>query len=278
MRTSDWQRQAKISKRNLGNSLDRFRREHGHRFVAELRAEHVEALMAQKIDTPAAANGLLKLIRRLCRFALRREFIRRDPTFGVKPFKTNADGYHVWTDAEIERFESFHGIESLAVRALRLALYTGAARQDLAAMGRQNVRGSRIGYRRGKTDGEVDLPIMPELDEVLSFVPADQLLFMTWGDGRPYKPETFGNWFHEQCVAAGLPHCPLHGLRKAGATRLANAGATEFEVMAFLGHKTPNEARTYTKKANRTTLGDSGMAKLRNVSNPIERLDNHRRK
>jgi hypothetical protein len=51
-------------------------------------------------------------------------------------------------------------------------------------------------------------------------------------------------------------------LRKAGATRLANVGATEFEIMAFLGHRTPAEARTYTKKASRRTLGDSGMKKL----------------
>ena len=45
-----------------------------------------------------------------------------------------------------------------------------------------------------------------------------------------------GNWFHDQCVAAGLPHCSSHGLRKSGATRLGNAGGTELEIMAFLGH------------------------------------------
>jgi hypothetical protein len=52
--------------------------------------------------------------------------------------------------------------------------------------------------------------------------------------------------------------------------------------MAFLGHRTTDEARTYTKKANRATLADSGMEKIRakreqNLSNPIGRLDNHRR-
>ncbi len=29
-----------------------------------------------------------------------------------------------------------------------------------------------------------------------------------------------------QCAAAGLPHCSAHSVRKAGATRLANVGAT----------------------------------------------------
>jgi integrase len=28
------------------------------------------------------------------------------------------------------------------------------------------------------------------------------------------------------CKKAGLPHCSIHGLRKAAATRLANAGCS----------------------------------------------------
>ena len=278
IRTPDWQRQAKITRRNASYNLDRFRIAHGARMIREMRPQHVEAILAKMADRPAAANKLLKLIRRLCRLAIRRGVIGIDPTLGVKPYKMNPDGYHVWTDDEIKQFEKHHGVTSMAVRALRLSLYTGAARQDVAAIGRQNVRGSRIAYRRGKTGGEVDLPIMRDLSAVLALVPSDQMLFLTWGDGRPYKPESFGNWFRDQCIAAKLPHCSIPGLRKSGATRLANAGATEFEVMAYLGHKTPNEARTYTKKANRATLGNSGMAKLEIMSNQVTRLDKRRRK
>ncbi|PLW78638.1 hypothetical protein [Cohaesibacter celericrescens] len=39
-------------------------------------------------------------------------------------------------------------------------------------------------------------------------------------------------------------------------------------VMAYLGHRTQQEARKYVQKANRTRLGDSGMAKFENLSNP----------
>lgn len=276
MRTPEFTAIGPVYKRNLLLEMERFRREHGERMVAELRPKHVEALIAKKWATPAAANKLLKLIRRLCRFAVRREVIAADPTYGLKGFKTNPDGYHTWTDAEIAQFEAHHGVESKAVLALRLMLYTGAARQDAAAIGRQNVKGRRISYRRHKTGGEVDIPIHPDLATVLANVPADQMLFITHGKGRGYNPATFGNWFHDMCKDAGLPHCAPHGLRKAGATRLANAGATEFEIMAFLGHRTPAEAKTYTKRANRAKLGDSGMEKLINASNPVERLDNHR--
>jgi len=112
------------------------------------------------------------------------------------------------------------------------------------------------------------------LADELCQLPADQMLFFTHGkDARPYKPDTLGNWFADQCRAAGLTGCSLHGLRKAGATRLANAGATPDEIRAYLAHKTNQEGVTYTKKADRARLADSGLARLSGV-NPEQKLSN----
>lgn len=279
--TPDFQKIGRIYKRNLSLEIERFRRAYGHLPFAALRPDHVERIIARKAETPAAANKLLKLIRRLCRFAIRRQWLASDPTVGVKLYTTNPDGYYTWTDADIARFEAHHGQDSKAVLAMRIMLFTGAARQDAAAMGWQNVKGDRIEYRRHKTGGDVSLrlELMPELVEALSRTPRDSMLFITHGKGRGYNPNTFGNWFKGLCRAAGLPaNANTHGLRKAGATRLANAGATEFEIMAFLGHKTPDEARTYVRAANRQTLADSALQKRLSMSNLVERLDIHRRK
>lgn len=157
-------------------------------------------------------------------------------------------------------------------------LCTGASRQEAARMGRQNIQGDRIAFRRGKTGVEADLPILEELAAELASVPAEHMLFLTHSNGRPYKPETLGNWFRDRCDDAKLKHCAAHGLRKAGATRLAERGATEFEVMAFLAHATPKEAGRYVKAARRGRLADSGMARLgakreQNVSNLTLGLD-----
>lgn len=283
-RSPKWNKLAPLSQRNLGNEFDRFSRDYGKRHVATLRTEHVEAIIARKSDTPAAANRLLKLIRRLCRFAIRKKLISVDPTLDVERYAENPDGFHTWSEQEIEHFEAHHGTGSKAVLALRLILNTGAARQDVVGLGWQNVRDGRIAYRRGKTGGDVDLPMLDELLEVLRDLPRDRLLFLTHTGDRRYQPTSFGNWFHDQCVAAGLPHCSAHGLRKAGATRLGDAGASELEIMAFLGHTTPDEARTYVKKFNRKRLGDTGMEKVarakreQTLSNRVERLDTRRRK
>lgn len=62
-----------------------------------------------------------------------------------------------------------------------------------------------------------------------------------------------------------------------GAARLAEAGASEYEVMSFLGHRSAKVASRYVAAANRAKLADSGMAKLGaetgNLSNPPARLD-----
>lgn len=278
-KTPTWSKLAPITRTNRWNDFERFRREYGTALVRDLRTDHVEKLLAKKASTPSAANHLLKLVRLLCRFALKRKLISSDPTIGVEKYAENQDGYHTWTSDEVDRFITHHGAGSKPALALALMLNTGAARQDVIGLGWQNIRDGRISYRRKKTGGDVDLnlELMPDLVAMLEELPRDRLLFLAWGEGaRAYTPAGFGNRFRDWCVKAGLPQCSAHGLRKAGATRLAEAGATEFEIMSFLGHATTDEARTYTKRANRAKLADSGMQKLLRLPNPSKKLDNLR--
>jgi hypothetical protein len=70
---------------------------------------------------------------------------------------------------------------------------------------------------------------------------------------------------HDQtalAVPALLPQCNCHGLRKIGAVRAAEAGASEHELMAMFGWDDANMARVYTRKAAQKKLAASGAAKL----------------
>ncbi|WP_061975999.1 tyrosine-type recombinase/integrase [Aureimonas sp. AU20] len=275
-----WSKLAKITRTNQWNDFQRFRQEYGTAMVRDLRSDHVEKMLAKKASTPSAANHLLRTVKLLCRFAVKIRLIEADPTASVERYAENPDGFHTWTTLEIGQFIEFHGAASKPALALELMLSTGAARQDVIALGWQNIRAGRIAYRRHKTGGEVDLnlSLMPDLSTLLEDLPRDRMLFLSWGAGRPYTAAGFGNRFREWCSKAGLPHCSAHGLRKAGATRLAEAGATEFEIMSFLGHRTTDEARTYVKRANRAKMADAGMRKLLGVSNQVVGLDKHRSK
>ena len=82
--------------------------------------------------------------------------------------------------------------------------------------------------------------------------------------GKPITVGGFGEHFRKWCDAAGLPkHCAAHGLRKGASRLLAEAGATDREIMAITGHTTVNEVTRYTRAVDRKRLAESAMAKRR---------------
>jgi hypothetical protein len=79
----------------------------------------------------------------------------------------------------------------------------------------------------------------------------------TWletASGKPHSSNSFGNKFKSWCVKAGLPQCDHHGLRKIGAVRAAEAGASEHELLAMFGWDDASMARVYTRKAAQKKL------------------------
>ncbi len=250
-----------IRKTTLRRELEWLRIQAGHVPYKMMEVRHVEALMARKTG-PVAANTVKKNLSMLFNFASKNDWYKGNPAKFADARKENADGYHTWTEEEIDQFLAHHGPGTDARLAAMLVLNTGASRQDVCALGWQSIKRNRISYKRGKTGVGNDLPILPELATELANVPKDRMIFLATRTGTARDPAAFGNLFADWVKEAGLSGCAVHGLRKAGATRLADAGAAEFEVMSYLAHSTPKEAARYTKKASRSRLGDSGMAKL----------------
>jgi integrase len=109
-----------------------------------------------------------------------------------------------------------------------------------------------------KTGAELELAVHRKLREVLDGWPREHVVVLR------RSPESLGNLMAEAISAAGLPtRCVLHGLRKAAARRLAEAGATPHEIAAITGHKTLQEVARYTKKVEQRGLAVAGIAKLR---------------
>ena len=65
----------------------------------------------------------------------------------------------------------------------------------------------------------------------------------------------FSEQFRKWCDEAGLSRrCTVHGLRKAGCRRLAEAGASANEIAAWSGHLTLREVERYTRAADQLRL------------------------
>ena len=86
--------------------------------------------------------------------------------------------------------------------------------------------------------------------------------FLVTEYGKPFTAPGFGGWFRARCDAAGLPNCSAHGLRKAGAARAAENGATVHELMAIFGWLSLKEAERYTAAAERRHLARNASALL----------------
>ena len=70
----------------------------------------------------------------------------------------------------------------------------------------------------------------------------------------------------EKIDAAGLPaRCVTHGLRKAAARRLAEAGCSANEIASITGHVTLEEVARYTRAADQKKLAREAMSKLPNA-------------
>src|SRR5262249_10802532 len=86
------------------------------------------------------------------------------------------------------------------------------------------------------------------------------------GFGRPFEGSGFSHWFRDACDQAGLPHCSPHGLRKAAARRLAEAGCTAHEIGAITGHASLAELVRYTRAADQRRLAEAAIATTSNSS------------
>ena len=243
--------------------IDQICRDHGDKRAADMRREHVVKLMAVRAEQPGAANGLRMALRVMMKHAVAIGLRADDPTRDVRAIRVKTDGHHSWTDNEIEQFEQHHPVGSRAHLALALLLHTGQRRGDVIRMGAQHARGGILTVKQEKTGIELAIPIHADLERALAASPSGHLTFLTTKYDRPFTAIGFSNWFRHQCDAAGLPHCSAHGLRKAAARRLAEAGCTPHEIGAITGHVSLAELARYTKAVDQRRLAEVAMAKTR---------------
>lgn len=245
------------------NIIDRLCAEHGDKRATLMHREHVVRLIAARADKPRTANALRRSLRALMQHAVEIGMRADDPTRDVRAIAVRGDGYHTWTEAEISQFERHHPVGSRARLAFALLLYSGQRRSDVVRMGRQHFSDGALFVRQQKTGREVWIPVHPALAAIIAETPAGNLTFLVTDQGKPYSAAGFGNWFRDQCRAAGVHGCSAHGLRKAAARRLAEAGCTANEISAITGHTSLREVARYTEAADRRTLAAAAMAKVK---------------
>lgn len=262
-RSANFQTLGPITKSTYRNEIEKFRRKHGEKPVDLLDRRGVKALINAKADRPGAANKLLRTVRMLMRFAIEEDMRKDDPTALIKRLKVPGDGFIAWGEEHIAKFEKRHKEGTKARLALALLLYTAQRRGDVVRMGRKNLKDGRVCVTQRKTGTYLEIPAHPKLTKALLSAPVGPETFLVTEWGKAFTDAGFGNWFADRCREAGLGKgYNAHGLRKAAARRLAEAGCTTLEIMAITGHKNIAEVERYTRAASQIRLAGAAMARI----------------
>ena len=249
-------------------TIDRICEKHGKKPYSLLEPRHIRMFRDEKADRPGSANNDLKVFKQLFAFAVEYDLATNNPAKDVPYFKASSEGFHSWTPEEVKQFENHFSIGTKARLAFSLLLYTGQRRSDIVKFGTKHMEDGWLSFTQEKNrirkPVKLSIPILPELQHVLDKSATGQTAFLLTEFEKPFTANGFGNWFRKRCDEAGLPKCSAHGLRKAGATRAAENGATDQQLMAMFGWVTSKQVRHYTRAANQKTLAEGGMKLLSN--------------
>lgn len=244
-------------------------KESGHVQFSKITRKHIREAMDRRAATPHAANNFLVAMNIVFRWALDHELIAINPCEGVRPLSAKIEGHHTWAEDEVAQYRQKHLVGTVPRLALDLLLFTGLRRSDVFRVGRQHVKDGVLSIRMEKTGNSVHIPIFPELQRSIDATATGDLVFLTTARGTPFSSaSSFGGWFRKMCDEAGLKNCSAHGLRKAGATMAANAGATPHELMAMYGWSRLAMAEIYTREADRKRLARGAAERIANRMTP----------
>ncbi len=229
---------------------------------------HVRQLRDMKAAKPEGANFRLKQISALYAWAIKNDLATVNPAEKVEKLGGGSDGYYTWTDQDVETFEAVWPIGSRPRLAMAIMLYLAVRRSDAVQIGKKHESKDGLSVTfaqfKGRKRGAkvLTLPILPPFRELLDASALGRTTWLEIAFGKPYSVAGFGNTFKDWCREADLPQCTSHGLRKIGAVRAAEAGASEHELMAMFGWEDADMARVYTRKAAQKKLAASGAAKV----------------
>jgi integrase len=234
--------------------------------VASIDREAVLALRDRLAARPRQADWMLQVLRLLLNFALDRPSrfgLTHNPAARFRRiWAPSPDANRPWTAAELDAVLA--GAAPPIALAVALGAFTGQRLGDVLRMTWTAIRGARIALRQGKTGEDLTIPLHARLRALLAGEKRRAVTIVAGVRGRPLSASGFQTlWQRERRrlgFAAGLT---FHGLRHLLAQLLAEAGASEEEIGAVLGHRTSPMIRHYTRRARRGKLAAAALGRIK---------------
>ncbi|WP_235891512.1 tyrosine-type recombinase/integrase [Thalassobius litoralis] len=220
-------------------------------------------------DRPGAADNLIKTIRAVYEWSIERGEIAHNPAAGIAAInKRPKGGATPWTPDDLLRFREVHPKGSTPYLWLTLQAFTACRIGDAIWLGRSNekLHNGRIYLEwqpRKKGSAPVSIPMLEPLYEATRSATVVGPAYILTQRGTPYKTaESLRNQVRKWCDAADLKDKSSHGIRKAMAGLMAEAGCSQHQIMAVMAHTQAKTSEIYTKGAERRLLAADGIAAL----------------
>lgn len=231
----------------------------------DLGAAGVRHIIAQWGAKTGQADNTVKALRAAYE---RMQWTDSNPCAGIKKVHKSRGGAVPWSIDDVRDFIAVHPRGTSAHVWLMLALFTGARLDDLHKLGRK-MEVTRDGitwieWQPGKAGStRTCIPLAPQLVAAIRATGVIGKTYILNNQGQPYASSNalaraVERWTH----AAGLERRSSHGLRKALGALLAEAGATQHQIMSVMSHVSPTTSAIYTRSAERTRLAGEAMAAI----------------
>ena len=247
------------TRKEYGGHLDFLGATFGDLRVTDVDRPFVLELHEQLSATPRAANYVIQVLRIVLGYAVDRGLVEFNAASKPELFKSG-EGYRSWPETAIKRFR--RDADAELVWAMEIGWHTALRGGDCVRLGWQNWKGSGFNVTTAKNGIRLWIPALPELQAVVAAIPRRAVCILTTKTGRIWTESHFRNSFHAAVVDCGMGGLTFHGLRHSRGAALAEAGCTEKEIMAVMGHQSAAMATHYTEGADQRRLAESAIAKL----------------
>ncbi|MGN7867730.1 tyrosine-type recombinase/integrase [Paracoccus sp. 22332] len=218
--------------------------------------------------TPAEADNLMKSCRAMYAWAMERGDIGHNPAVGVAKIHKPQGGATPWTASDLKAFKKSHPRGTTAHLWLTLQMFAACRIGDAIWLGRDN-EVQRNGETwlewqpRKKGSAPVALPMLKPLYDATRAAKVVGTAYLLTDKGKPFaSPEGLRNRIQKWCAAAGIKGKSSHGIRKAVAELLAEAGCSQHQIMSILAHTQAKTSEVYTKGVQRRALSSDAMQVL----------------
>ncbi|SFS20107.1 Site-specific recombinase XerD [Yoonia litorea] len=228
---------------------------------------HLIQVLDMWSETANAYNNALRSLKHLFAYAASRWGLRPSPAALIAKKEVATDGFAPWSEDDLKRYFKHHKLGTKAHLTMMLLMRVAPRISDLVKLGPKNIveiGGVRyLHFKPQKTKSvAVTVPMTADLLEAIDATETGKETFLVTTHGKPHSAKAFcsniAQWRREAGITEQLS---AHGMRKTVGINLAENGATEYQLMAALGHTTPKVTEVYTRAAKRRDLAIAAVAK-----------------